>query len=151
MTTSRIAKFLGVALLAMVGAGTAFAQYGYPAPQPGDGYSHRDHDRMQDGRGSWAPQAREDDDNDGYRGQYGYYNNDPADRTAQRARSYGYHDGLAEGERDRMTGHSFRPTHSDRYEDASDHGNHDGMSRDQFKGIYREAYFHGYQRGYGSY
>jgi hypothetical protein len=134
MTTSCIAKFLGVALLATFGAGTALAQYGYPAPQPGDGYYH--HDRMQDG--AW-------------RGQYGYRNSDPADRTAQRARSYGYNDGLAEGERDRRTGHSFRPTHSDRYEDASDHGNHDGMSRDQFKGIYREAYFHGYQRGYGSY
>jgi hypothetical protein len=136
MTTSRIAKFLGAALLAMVGAGTAFAQYGYPAPQPGDGYYHRDYDRMQDG--AW-------------RGQYGYRNNDPASTTAQRACSYGYNDGMAAGERDRRTGHSFRPTHSDRYEDASDHGNHDGMSRDQFKGIYREAYFRGYQRGYGSY
>lgn len=125
MTTSRIAKFLGVALLATVGAGTAFAQYGYPAPQSDDGYYHRGHDRA-----------------------YGYYN---GDATAQRARSYGYHDGFAEGERDRRTGHSFRPTHSDRYEDASDHGNHDGMSRDQFKGIYRDAYFRGYQRGYGSY
>jgi hypothetical protein len=136
MTTSRIAKFLGVALLATLGAGTAFAQYGYPAPQPGDGYYHRDYDRMQDG--AW-------------RGQYGYRNSDPANATAHRARSYGYNDGLAEGERDRRTGHSFRPTHSDRYEDASDHGNHDGMSRDEFKRIYREAYFHGYQRGYGSY
>ena len=127
MTTTRIAKFLGVALLATAAAGTAFAQYGYPASQSGDGYYQ--HDQRWDGRG-----------------QYGY-----ANATSQRARSYGYHDGVAEGERDRRTGHSFRPTHSDRYEDASDHGNHDGMSRDEFKRIYREAYFHGYQRGYGQY
>ena len=116
MTTSRIAKVFGVALVMTFGAGAVFAQNGYyPAPQPG------------------------------------YYNSDPASQTAQRARSYGYHDGLADGERDRVTGHSFRPTHSDRYEDATDHGDHFGMSRDEFKRIYREAYFRGYQRGYGTY
>lgn len=79
----------------------------------------------------------------------GYYQYDPAHETVERARSFGYHDGLADGERDRETGHSFRPTHSDRYEDAPDHGNHAGLRRDEFKSIYREAYLHGYERGYG--
>ena len=82
---------------------------------------------------------------------YGYYDGGAAHQTAERARSYGWHDGLADGQHDRYTGHSFRPTHSDRYEDASDHGNHDGMSRDEFKRIYRDAYYRGYQRGYGAY
>jgi len=111
-------KLFGLALVlglvSVLGAGTAFAQYGYP--------------------------------------QRGYYENEsPAHESAERARSFGYHDGLAEGERDRVTGHSFRPTHSDRYEDAPDHGNRYGLSRDEFKSIYREAYLRGYQRGYGSY
>lgn len=81
----------------------------------------------------------------------GYYEGGAAHETAERARSYGWHDGMADGQHDRYTGHSFRPTHSDRYEDASDHGDHDGMSRDEFKRIYRDAYYRGYQRGYGAY
>lgn len=114
MTRSRsiYAKFL-IALLALSGAGTAFAQYGYA---PDSGYN-------------------------------AYYHEGNA--TAERARSWGYQDGLADGQKDRMTGHSFRPTHDDRYEDAPDHGNHAGMSRQQYKDIYRDAYVHGYERGYG--
>jgi hypothetical protein len=116
MTRSIAPKLFGLALVALLGAGTACAQYGY-SPQPG----------------------------------YWYHEESPAHEAAERARSFGYHDGLAEGERDRVTGHSFRPTHSDRYEDASDHGQRYGLSRDEFKSIYREAYLRGYQRGYGSY
>jgi hypothetical protein len=117
MARSVSPKLFGLALVAVLSAGTAFAQYGYPPQQPG----------------------------------YDYRYDGPAHETAERARSFGYHDGLAEGERDRRTGHSFRPTHSDRYEDAPDHGDHYGMSRGEFKSIYREAYLRGYQRGYGSY
>ena len=111
--SSIVGKLSGIALLAMLGAGTALAQYGYGDPQ--NGYY-----------------------------QVGQY-------TAERARNSGYQDGIAEGERDRATGHSFRPTHSDRYEDASDHGNREGLSRGQYKDTYRQAFINGYQRGYGYY
>jgi hypothetical protein len=127
-------KLFGIALVAALGAGTAFAQYGYPPPPSGWGYYHHDHD----------------DDAWRYPSQDSYYSG-PARETAERARSFGYHDGLADGQRDRVTGHSFRPTHSDRYEDAPDHGDHYGMSRGEFKSIYRNAYLRGYQRGYGAY
>ena len=142
MTRSVSSKLFGPALVlglvSILGAGTACAQYGY----------HHDRDDDDDGWRREAPVAQY-----GYAPQPGYYDHEesPAHETAERARSFGYHDGLAEGERDRATGHSFRPTHSDRYEDASDHGHRYGMSRGEFKSIYREAYLRGYQRGYGSY
>jgi hypothetical protein len=149
-------KLFGLALVlglvSVLGAGSAFAQYGYPQPRPGWGDFHDEHEHDRDDDDDhWrheAPVAQY-----GYEPQPGYYydRESPAHETAERARSFGYHDGLAEGQRDRMTGHSFRPTHSDRYEDASDHGDHHGMSRGEFKSIYREAYLRGYQRGYGSY
>jgi hypothetical protein len=50
-----------------------------------------------------------------------------------------------EGERDRMIGHLFRPTHRDRCEDGADRGYRYGLSRDEFKWIYREAYLRGYR------
>jgi hypothetical protein len=147
MTRSVSPKLFGFALIlgliSVLGADTAFAQYGYPQPQPGWGDYH--HDRDDDD--GWRHPSQY-----GYEPQPGYYRGDsPAHETAERARTFGYHDGLAEGQRDRMTGHSFRPTHNDRYEDASDHGDHYGMSRREFKSIYRDAYLRGYQRGYGSY
>jgi hypothetical protein len=147
-------KLFGLALVfgvvSVLGAGTAFAQSGYPPQQPGWGDYHHEHEHdRDDDEDEWrheAPVAQY-----GY-AQPGYYENEsPAHESAERARSFGYHDGLAAGERDRVTGHSFRPTHSDRYEDAPDHGNRYGLSRDEFKSIYREAYLRGYQRGYGSY
>ncbi len=111
--SSVVGKLSGIALLTMLGAGTAFAQYRYEDRQ--EGYYQQGQD------------------------------------AAERARNTGYQDGIAEGEKDRNSGHSYRPTHSDRYEDAHDNGNRDGLSRDQFKGIYRQAYLNGYQRGYGYY
>lgn len=89
--------------------------------------------------------------------QYGY--NDPqpgsyyreSDYAVEHARQAGYQDGVAEGERDRATGHSFRPTHSDRYEDAPDHGDRVGLRRDDFKNLYRQAFLRGYDRGYQQY
>ncbi len=84
----------------------------------------------------------------GYGPQPGYYQNQYG---VEHARNAGYQDGVAEGERDRATGHSFRPTHSERYEDASGHGDRDGLRRDEFKNLYRQAYLRGYQRGYQQY
>lgn len=109
------ARLSGIALLALTGTATAFAQQGYWAPQPEyNSYYHES--------------------------RYG----------VERARDLGYHDGAHDGERDRLTGHSFRPTHGDRYEDASDHGDREGLSRGEFKEIYRDAYLRGYERGYQS-
>jgi hypothetical protein len=76
---------------------------------------------------------RGDGDRDGYLGS---------------ARHLGYQDGYYEGARDRRTGHSFRPTYSDRYEDA-DRG-YDGRFGDKtyYKQVYRKGYRQGYDRGY---
>ena len=89
--------------------------------------------------------------------QYGYYHDQPGyyeqgrDYAVDHARHAGFEDGVADGQRDRATGHSFRPTHSDRYEDAPDHGDRDGLRRDDFKNLYRQAYLRGYERGYQQY
>jgi len=89
--------------------------------------------------------------------QYGYnapqpgYYEQGSNYAVEHARRAGFQDGVTDGERDRATGHSFRPTHSDRYEDARDHGDRDGLRRDDFKNLYREAYLRGYQRGYQEY
>lgn len=87
--------------------------------------------------------------------QYGYYGSQPGyyqnQYGVEHARNAGFQDGIAEGERDRATGHSFRPTHGERYEDASDHGDRDGLSRGDFKNLYRQGYLRGYERGYQQY
>ncbi len=85
--------------------------------------------------------------------QYGYYGPQPGyyqgnQYGVEHARRAGFQDGAAEGERDRLTGHSYRPTHSDRYDDAPDHGDRDGLSRGEFKSLYRDGYLRGYERGY---
>jgi hypothetical protein len=64
------------------------------------------------------------------------------------AAHWGYHDGLADGSHDRETGHSFRPTHDSAYKHAPEYG-HPPIGRDEYKNIYREAYVHGYEKGYG--
>jgi hypothetical protein len=68
---------------------------------------------------------------------------------AEYASRAGFQDGLNDGGRDRMTGHSFRPTHDSNYKHAPEYG-HPGMSRDEYKNIYRDAYVRGYERGYNS-
>ena len=64
------------------------------------------------------------------------------------AAHWGFHDGLADGSHDRETGHSFRPTHDAAYKHAPEYG-HPPIGRDEYKNIYREAYVHGYEKGYG--
>ena len=64
------------------------------------------------------------------------------------ARDFGFRDGRDDGERDRVTGHSYRPTHDGNYKHA-DRGydpayNNKPLYRDE----YREAYAAGYERGY---
>jgi hypothetical protein len=64
------------------------------------------------------------------------------------AAHWGYQDGFNDGSHDRATGHSFRPTHDGNYKHAPAY-EHLAMPRDQYKNIYREAYVHGYEKGYG--
>jgi hypothetical protein len=61
---------------------------------------------------------------------------------------WGYQDGLNDGSHDRVTGHSFRPTHDGNYKHAPEYG-HPPIRRDEYKNIYREAYVRGYEKGYG--
>ena len=80
------------------------------------------------------------------RGDSAFYHDQ--DDAPNYAAHWGFHDGFAAGAHDRETGHSFRPTHGDTYEDAPEYG-HPPINRKEYKNIYREAYVRGYERGYG--
>jgi hypothetical protein len=108
-------------VLALAGTCTAaFAQY-YP-PQYGQVYVP-------------PPQSR-------------YWQSYQEDRIPNYAARWGFHAGEVNGQRDRDTGHSYRPSHDDAYKHVP---SSDGIPvpRDEFKRIYREAYIHGYDAGYG--
>jgi hypothetical protein len=84
------------------------------------------------------------DRDDGYRAPYG---RGGFGNYAATARQFGYQDGLNDGQTDRRTGHSFRPTHDSNYRHA-DRG-YDGFgNKDDYKQAYRDAYSQGYQNGY---
>ena len=64
------------------------------------------------------------------------------------AHDFGYQDGRNDGERDRYTGHSYRPTHDGNYKHA-DHGYDPAYGNKQlYRDEYRAAYAEGYERGY---
>jgi hypothetical protein len=66
------------------------------------------------------------------------------------AKDFGYQDGFNDGQNDRLTGHSYRPTHDDNFKHA-DRGFSRGYGdRNYYKEIYRRAYEDGYDRGYNS-
>jgi hypothetical protein len=81
--------------------------------------------------------------NSGYYGQYGGNGN-----GTQVARQFGFRDGVRDGQNDRASGHSFRPTSDDAYRFASNGYQGQFGSRDQYKHWYRSAYEQGYQQGY---
>ena len=86
----------------------------------------------------------------GYREVSGGSYGDGRRYTEHYAERTGYQDGLNDGVRDRRTGHSFRPTHDDHYEDA-DHGyQHHFGDKGYYKHEYREGYRRGYEQGYNS-
>lgn len=78
-------------------------------------------------------------------GQNGQYGNN---RGVNLASQNGYSDGYLAGQKDRSTGHSFRPTENKGYKDADRGQSQSGISSDQFKQAYRSAFQQGYQRGY---
>ena len=131
-----------------------------------DGRSDREHGRrfyIRDGR--WDDRGDRNAYIDGYRAGFGSaasgwrggddrsYGRDQHDpyygRNYQtQAYNFGFEDGLRIGLQDRNTGHSFRPTHGDRYDDA-DRGYDPSFGNKQaYKSTYRSGYFAGYQRSY---
>ena len=101
---------------------SALAQYG---PQYGPGYLPP----------APPPQSR-------------YWQSYREDNLPNYAARWGFHAGQQDGQHDRFTGHSFRPTHDDGYKHVpSSHGI--PVPRDAFKNMYRDAYVRGYEEGYG--
>ncbi|HVW78995.1 MAG TPA: hypothetical protein VHB45_15375 [Alloacidobacterium sp.] len=66
----------------------------------------------------------------------------------QVAHQNGFNDGLHFGERDRMDGHSYRPTYSSHYADTPGYSPHLGGPFWQYQSAYRDAYMRGYRKGY---
>ncbi len=89
---------------------------------------------------------RDRDRNNGYYGNNGY-NRGGFGNMNSIARQNGYRDGMNDGRKDRMTGHSFRPTQDDNYKNAPGYSSNMG-DRQQYKDMYRQAYQQGYQVGY---
>lgn len=104
---------------------------GYNSVRHGNADWDRDHDR--DGRNG----------GNGNGGSYGSYGN-----PSVIARQNGSRDGENDGRKDRVTGHSYRPTQDDNYKNAPGYSSNMG-GRQQYKDAYRQAYQQGYQRGYG--
>jgi hypothetical protein len=77
----------------------------------------------------------------GQRGNNGTYG-------AGNARGIGYNDGLLAGQKDRSTGHSFRPTQNKGYQDADKGYSSSVGDKNQYKQVYRDGFMQGYQRGY---
>lgn len=59
----------------------------------------------------------------------------------------GYSAGFAQGEADFQHGHSYRPTKVDTFKHVPD--SPQGINRNEFKRIYREAFERGYAKGFG--
>ncbi|MGC1298942.1 MAG: hypothetical protein WA869_28290 [Alloacidobacterium sp.] len=66
----------------------------------------------------------------------------------QTAHQNGFADGLQNGERDRVEGHSFRPTYSNRYANTPGYSSQLGGPFWQYQSAYRDAYVRGYGKGY---
>jgi hypothetical protein len=72
-----------------------------------------------------------------------YHDNGPSANAATR---WGYHDGWEDGRHDRNRGRIAKASTKDHYASAPNHGLHEGMERDSYKRLYREAYVRGYER-----
>jgi hypothetical protein len=72
-----------------------------------------------------------------------YHDNEVSANAATR---WGYHDGWEDGRHDRNRGQIVKASTKDHYASAPNHGLHEGMERDSYKRLYREAYVRGYER-----
>ena len=104
--------------------------------------NNRQFDRNGDYSGRYDPLGRQVNPY-GQNGQYGQgpYGNNTAARNGQQ-------DGLFDGQKDRQTGHSNRPTQGDWYKSATRGYDSSLGNREQYKAAYRQAYLPAYQRGY---
>ena len=129
-STSSVIKrrLLQATLVLTIAAGStaAFAQYGAPAPYPPPQYGPNY---------GPAPQSH-------------YWQDYREASGPDYAHRWGYHAGEVNGQRDRATGHSYRPTHDDAYKHVPS-SNGIPMPRGLFKDEYKDAYIRGYQAGYG--
>ena len=89
---------------------------------------------------------RDRDRNSGYNNG-GYYGGRAYGNMNSIAQQNGYRDGMNDGRKDRITGHSFRPTQDDNYKNAPGYTSNMG-DRQQYKNVYRQGYQQGYQIGY---
>lgn len=64
------------------------------------------------------------------------------------AYSQGIQDGKMDGQHDRMTGHSYRPTQDDNYRHADRGYSYSMGNKDAYKQQYRNGYMSGYEQGY---
>ena len=76
-----------------------------------------------------------------YSSQRGYSN---------QALNLGLQDGRMDGQNDRATGHSYRPTEDSNYKHADRGYNSAYGNKDSYKQEYRNGYLQGYQQGYGN-
>jgi hypothetical protein len=67
---------------------------------------------------------------------------------ASSARQIGYQDGVNDGQYDRSTGHSFRPTQGDNFKHADRGYAPNYGNKNFYKQSYRDAYQDGYSKGY---
>ena len=72
-----------------------------------------------------------------------YHENGQVNMSARQ----GYSAGFAQGEADFQHGHSYRPTHVDTFKHVPD--SPQGINRNEFKRVYREAFERGYAKGFG--
>ena len=61
---------------------------------------------------------------------------------------WGFRRGYDDGMKDREKGHSFRPTEGEHFREVPEIHN-TGMNRNEIKEHFRQAYMHGYERGFG--
>jgi hypothetical protein len=78
----------------------------------------------------------------------GYRYGDGVYAAERHARDFGFHDGRDDGERDRLTGHSYRPTHDRNFKHADRGYDPAYGSRQAYRDEYRAAYAEGYERGF---
>ena len=66
----------------------------------------------------------------------------------QSAHQNGFPQGVSIGERDRVEGHSYRPTYSRLYANTPGYSQQLGGPFWQYQSAYRDAYMRGYRKGY---
>ena len=101
----------------------------------------RDRDYQRDRNRDYRRDRRDDRNNRGGYGNYGY----------QQARDRGYQDGLQTGANDGSRRQSFDPQRSHFYRNATYGYDRSYGNKEQYKQVYRNAFVQGYNEGYRRY